>query len=55
MNMFRALSLLLLAMAVPALADPYPLDFWARRSAISNVTVSPDGKRLGLLKIPARG
>ncbi len=55
MKMFRVLSLLLLTIAVPAFADPYPLDYWARRSAISNVTVSPDGKRLGLLKIPARG
>ncbi|MEE4204034.1 MAG: prolyl oligopeptidase family serine peptidase [Halieaceae bacterium] len=55
MKMLRVLSLLLIAMTAPALADPYPLDYWARRSAISNVSVSPDGKRLGLLKIPARG
>lgn len=32
--------------------QPYPLDYWALRSVISNVSVSPDGKRLALLKIP---
>ena len=38
-----------------AVADPYPLDYWARRSAIRNIELSPDGKFLGMLKTPARG
>ncbi len=32
--------------------EPYPLDYWALRDVISNVQVSPDGKYLGLMKIP---
>lgn len=36
-------------------ADPYPLDYWARRAAIRNVELSPNGQYLGLLKTPARG
>lgn len=55
MRLFRTLSLMMVGAVMPALADPYPLDYWARRSAISNVTVSPDGTRLGLLRIPAQG
>ena len=55
MSVFRVLVPLLTALSIPAFAEPYPLDYWARREAISNVRVSPDGQRLGLLKIPARG
>ena len=53
----RFLALLLLAvLGSPfSLADPYPLDYWARRSAISNVELSPTGAYLGMMKIPARG
>jgi len=43
--------------AVVALADdiePYPLDYWALREVINNVQVSPDGKYLGLMKIPSK-
>jgi dipeptidyl aminopeptidase/acylaminoacyl peptidase len=32
--------------------EPYPLDYWALRSVISNAQVSPDGKYLGIMKIP---
>ena len=32
----------------------YPLEYWAMRDVISNVRLSPDGKRLALLKIPSR-
>jgi dipeptidyl aminopeptidase/acylaminoacyl peptidase len=35
-------------------AEPYPLEYWALRDVMSNVEVSPDGKYLGLLKIPNR-
>ena len=41
--------------ANPALADshkPYPLEYWALREVINNAQVSPDGKYLGLMKIP---
>jgi len=35
-------------------AEPYPLDYWALREVINNAQVSPDGKYLGLMKIPSR-
>jgi dipeptidyl aminopeptidase/acylaminoacyl peptidase len=43
--------------AAPALSaqladDPYPLEYWALRSVISDAEVSPDGKRLAIMKIP---
>jgi dipeptidyl aminopeptidase/acylaminoacyl peptidase len=45
----------LLVFAVDNLrAEPYPLEYWALRDVMSNVEVSPDGKRLALLKIPNR-
>lgn len=34
--------------------EPYPLDYWALRAVINNVQVSPDGKYLGLMKIPSK-
>lgn len=34
--------------------EPYPLDYWALREVINNVQVSPDGKYLGLMKIPSK-
>ena len=41
--------------AVAELADdPYPLEYWALRSVISNVQVSPDGDQLAIMKIPSR-
>jgi len=49
------LTLISAFMATPVFSKPYPLDYWARRAAISNVSLSPDGQRLGLLKIPAKG
>lgn len=45
----------ILTLSLPLAAEPYPLDYWARRAAIKNVELSPDGKYLGLLKTPARG
>ena len=54
MRLFIALLLVTLVSTL-TFAEPYPLDYWARRSAISNVELSPTGDHLGLLKIPARG
>lgn len=34
--------------------EPYPVDFFAMRAVVSNVSVSPDGKHLALMKIPTR-
>ena len=34
-----------------ASASPYPLDYFALREVVTNVTVSPDGERLAMLKI----
>ena len=48
----------LLALALPAGAEeqhePYPLEQWAMRDVVSNVALSPDGKRLGLMRIPSQ-
>ena len=41
--------------AVAQLADdPYPLEYWALRSVISNVEISPDGDQLAIMKIPSK-
>ena len=37
-----------------AISQPYPVDYWALRSVISNVEVSPDGEQLALMRIPSR-
>jgi len=31
--------------------EPYPLEYWALRDVVSNVQVSPDGNRIGMIKI----
>ena len=46
---------LLFILPPTVIAEPYPLDQWARRAAISNIQISPDGQYLGLMKIPAKG
>ena len=35
--------------------EPYPLENWALRATISNVSLSRDGTYMGLLRIPTRG
>lgn len=35
-------------------AEPVPLDYWAVRNAVSNVSVSPSGKYMAWLKIESR-
>ena len=56
--MIRVLSVfltLIFILPLEALAEPYPLDQWARRAAIRNIEISPDGRYLGLLKVAAKG
>ena len=54
--MVRLVLMLVAALVTESLlAAPYPLDYWARRSAVRNVELSPDGKFMGMLKTPARG
>ncbi len=61
MNMNKIIALAYVAIsavsglaAVPASAEPYPLEYFALRDVMSNVELSPDGKYLGLMKIPAK-
>lgn len=53
-GLYLASILGLNAAAQAAAPEPYPLEYWALRSVIDNVQVSPDGKLLGLMKIPTR-
>ena len=55
--MLRLVGSVLLASLVTTevSADPYPLDYWARRSAISGVSLSPDGSQFALTRIFERG
>ena len=55
------LALLFASIALPSLVtaartdnEPYPLDYWALRPVINAAQVSPDGKYLGIMKIPAK-
>ena len=48
---FTAASLSANAAETP---EPYPTDYWAMRSVISNVELSPDGKRLAMMEIPSK-
>ena len=46
--------LLTAALSFPVLSsqvEPYPLEAWAKRADMQNVSISPDGNRLALLKI----
>jgi len=55
--MKRVLSSILLALSssfVTANDSIYPPEYWALKSATSNVTVSPDGNYLALLRVPNR-
>jgi dipeptidyl aminopeptidase/acylaminoacyl peptidase len=48
------LSLLVFPVTHAHAEEPYPLEYFALREAISNVTVSPNGEKLGMLKILTR-
>lgn len=59
-NRVRMFSLVLpiasVIASLPAAAavDPYPLEYFALREVVSNVTVSPDAERVAMLKIIGR-
>lgn len=40
--------------SIAAAPEPYPLEYWALREVINNAQVSPDGRYLGLMKIPSK-
>lgn len=47
-----AAAIMLLACGVTTAAtDPYPLEYFATREAMSNVAISPNGEKLSMLKI----
>ena len=48
------MALVLLLPLGASAADPYPLEYFALRSAVSNVSVSPDGKHVAMLRILSR-
>ncbi|WP_078085428.1 alpha/beta hydrolase family protein [Microbulbifer mangrovi] len=48
------LAMIVATQVIAKEAKPYPLDYWALRDVISNVSISPDGKHLALLKIPTK-
>jgi len=50
-------GLIALTMAAPVAAqseDPIPLEFFAVRENMTNVQISPDGRHIALMRIPAR-
>ena len=55
--MLRLVGSVLLASLVTTevSADPYPLDYWARRAAVSSISLSPDGSKFALTRILERG
>ena len=53
-TLFLSVAHLPAASAASSENEPYPLDYWALRSVISQVQISPDGKYLALLKIPSK-
>ena len=55
--MFRSIwtAIVLVLICVELRAEPYPLDYWARRSAVSGVSLSPDGSKFALTRILERG
>ena len=55
--MYRAggIALLFCLFVTEVTAEPYPLDYWARRSAVTGVSLSPDGSKFALTRILERG
>jgi dipeptidyl aminopeptidase/acylaminoacyl peptidase len=57
---FIAITVLagLILLGIPAQAaekiEPYPLEEWAKRADMRNVSLSPDGTKLAFLKIPSK-
>ena len=60
MNVFKsiALSVLMLGSVLStntvSAAEPYPLEYFALRDVVKNVNLSPNGKKIALLKIPSK-
>ena len=52
---YTCFALLLSLFVTEASAEPYPLDYWARRSAVTGVSLSPDGSQFALTRILERG
>lgn len=53
-SQFLVLFFLFSATSSTQAAEPYPLEYWALRDVMSNVSVSPDGKKLAALINPSR-
>ena len=51
---FLTLYLAAFGSAVALAADPYPLDYFALRTTVGNVEVSPDGKHIAMLSNPSK-
>ena len=43
-----------LAFSVQAIGQPYAIEEWAKRSDIESVSLSPDGNKIALMKIPTK-
>ena len=52
---YTCFALLFSLCATEVSAEPYPLDYWARRSAVTGVSLSPDGSQFALTRILERG
>jgi len=52
--LLAAVCALLASPSAMAEQEPYPLEYFALREVTSNVTISPDGKRVAMLKILSR-
>ena len=55
-NLFRNISffiLLTLIYSTQVLGKVYPLEEWAKRADIRNVSMSPDGEKVALMRIMA--
>ena len=55
MYRFACFALLFSLCVTEVSAEPYPLDYWARRSAVTGVSLSPDGSKFALTRILERG
>ena len=48
------LSMIGLAFSAQAIDQPYAIEEWAKRSDIESVSLSPDGNKIALMKIPTK-
>ena len=48
------LSMIGLAFSAQAIDQPYVIEEWAKRSDIESVSLSPDGNKIALMKIPTK-